>query len=118
MKQITVHLTRLVIARIKQICRNKKVLSLALFGSAVRADFGADGDLDFVVDFLPCAPLDAFTRYFDLKESLERATGRRVNLVTESANRNPYFRAELSETKQLIYVSKRENRQRSAGSTN
>ncbi|MGH9431129.1 MAG: nucleotidyltransferase family protein [Terriglobia bacterium] len=57
------------------------VKSLGLFGSAVRGDNGAAGDLDFVVELEP----KTFANYMGLKEYLENLFGCRVDLVTEEA---------------------------------
>ena len=43
------------------------------------------------------------TNYFDLKFALEDLLQRDVDLVEYNAIRNPYFKAELDQTKQLIY---------------
>ena len=53
--------------------------SLALFGSAARDELRADSDVDVLVDFDGPASFDA---YFGLKDCLESALGRRVDLVT------------------------------------
>lgn len=54
---------------------------LALFGSAARDELRPDSDIDVLVEF--DGP-PSFERYFELKDYLEQALGRPVDLVTES----------------------------------
>ena len=50
------------------------------------------------------APTSAYAdRYLDFADALERLFGRRVDLVTEQAMRNPYFRRDVEATRQLVY---------------
>ena len=86
-------------------CVDHQVLELALFGSALTSRFNDKSALDFTVTFLPDTVADAFTRYFSLKEKLEKVTGRNVDLVELDFVRNPHFRAELAATKQLVYLA-------------
>jgi uncharacterized protein len=56
--------------------------NVRVFGSRARGEAGADGDVDFLVDFDPDRSLlDLGGLQFDLQELL----GRRVDLVTENA---------------------------------
>ena len=54
---------------------------MALFGSWARGDFGEDSDVDVLVEVDPSIGL----RFVDLGEELERALGRRVDLVSRRA---------------------------------
>lgn len=58
------------------------VKHLALFGSVARGEAGPQSDLDVLVEFGGAATLDGF---MDLRDLLERLTGRRVDLVTDRA---------------------------------
>ena len=61
-------------------CRRWQITELALFGSALRDDFGPDSDVDLLVSFAP----DARHSLFDLvamEEELEELLGREVDLV-------------------------------------
>ena len=53
---------------------------LALFGSIQRDTAGPNSDVDVLVDFK--SGEKSFDRFFALGEALERALGRRVELVT------------------------------------
>lgn len=55
---------------------------LSLFGSVARGEATNASDLDVLVAFEGTATLDG---YMDLRDLLERLTGRRVDLVTERA---------------------------------
>lgn len=66
-------------------CRRWRVRRLALFGSATRADFRAESDLDVLVEFEPGATPGLFAME-DLRAELSAlAAGRAVDLVTPGA---------------------------------
>jgi uncharacterized protein len=87
------------------ICEKYGVKSLYLFGSATSESFAPLSDLDFLIDYfkdpegLPEAPFD----YFDILFSLQRITGKKIDLVVKDALRNPYFIKSVEENKVLIY---------------
>lgn len=86
------------------LCRRFGVRRLQLFGSAATGDFApAASDLDFVAEFADTQSPDYADRYFDFAESLERLFNRPVDVLTRRAIRNPYFRAELEHTAQVVY---------------
>jgi predicted nucleotidyltransferase len=89
-----------------QLCRQYGVKRLAVFGSALRADFDSEhSDLDFLVEFQPLPPGGYADTYFGLLEDLERLFGRRVDLVVESAIKNPYFRESVTRSQALLYAA-------------
>jgi uncharacterized protein len=86
------------------LCRQYRVRKLRLFGSAATGAFvPATSDLDFVAEFSGTHSTDYPDRYLDFAEALERLFNRRVDLLTERAIRNPYFRTEVERTAQVIY---------------
>ena len=89
---------------LRRLCLQYGVQRLALFGSAAGGRFDEDkSDLDFVVEFQPAA-LDAYAdAYFGLLEALRRLFGRPVDLVVESAIRNPYFLQSVHQTRTPVY---------------
>lgn len=92
-------------AELVELCRRMDVRRLELFGSAARGDFDpAHSDLDFLVEFDDAAR-PALTAYFELKESLEAMFGRPVDLVMPDAVRNPFVKADIEKTRQLLYAA-------------
>ena len=92
-------------AQIIALCEKHKVLQLYVFGSILTDKFNKDSDVDFTVIFDRSAlPLLVYgENYFDFKFALEDLLKRDVDLVEYNAVKNPYFKEELDETKQLIY---------------
>jgi uncharacterized protein len=92
-------------AEIQQVCRQFGVQQLDVFGSAVGEAFDpARSDIDFVVDFGSGEQPDLFSRYFGLKEALERLLGRSVDLVMAGAMRNPHFIDSVNRTRRPVYA--------------
>ena len=92
-------------AQIAALCEKHKVLQLYVFGSILTDKFSKDSDVDFTVIFdRDALPLLVYgENYFDFKFALEDLLKRDVDLVEYNAVKNPYFKEELDETKQLIY---------------
>ena len=89
---------------LKRLCLTYGVRRLDLFGSASTGLYDPDeSDLDFLVEFQPAA-LNAYAdAYFGLLEALSRLFGRPVDLVVESAIKNPYFLQAVEQTRIPIY---------------
>jgi len=96
-----VQLDRSVLA---EFCRKWRIRELSIFGSALREDFNANSDLDFLVSFEPGAPLD-IDRLLDMKDELEARFGRPVDLVEKEAMRNPWRKHEILKTRQVLYAA-------------
>jgi len=93
-------------AEVEQLCREYRVRRLDVFGSAARGNFRPDeSDLDFLVDFHPPTPGESWRRYFDLLDGLRDLFGRPVDLVEDSAIKNPYFRESVEETREPFYAA-------------
>lgn len=91
-------------ANIANLCRRWLVRELALFGSAARGNLEADSDVDVLVTFLP----EADWTLLDLealREELHVIFGREVDLVEESAIRNPYRRRAVLRDKTVIHAA-------------
>jgi hypothetical protein len=94
---------------IASLCRQYRVRKLRLFGSAATGAFvPATSDLDFVAEFSGTHSPDYPDRYLDFAEALEHVFNRHVDLLTERAIRNPYFRTEVERTAQVIYEARPE----------
>ena len=89
---------------LKRLCLQYGVRRLDLFGSAATGPYDPEeSDLDFLVEFQPTA-LDAYAdAYFGLLEALGRLFGRPVDLVVESAIKNPYFLQSVERTRTPVY---------------
>jgi len=92
---------KLVIAKI---CADLRVKRLDVVGSAARDDFQSEiSDIDFLVEFEGVDRL--FDRYFELKILLQQQLGRQVDVIQDSAVRNPYIRRSLDQDRVRIYGS-------------
>jgi hypothetical protein len=91
-------------AEIEDFCRRWKITELALFGSALRDDFGPDSDLDLLVTFADEAPWTLWD-LMAMEEELEALLGRPVDVVEKRALRNPFRRPEILRTRQVLYGS-------------
>jgi predicted nucleotidyltransferase len=89
-------------AEIEALCRRYGIRKLELFGSAATGAFDpATSDLDFIVD-LGAYEQGVSHRFLGFADALEALFGRPVDVITEPSNRNPYFRAEVDETRQPV----------------
>lgn len=89
-----------------EICVQRNVRSLALFGSATGDNFKpGSSDMDFVVEFDTMQPSDHADCYFGLLEDLETLFGISVDLVEASTIKNPYFREAVEESLIKIYAA-------------
>jgi predicted nucleotidyltransferase len=89
------------------LCRRFDVVRLEVFGSAGRGgDFDpARSDVDFLVEFEPGSRLPPLEQYFGLADALAEVLGRSVDLVEPSAIRNPFIRAAVDRSRELVYGS-------------
>lgn len=89
--------------RIAEFFRRHDIERLAIFGSALRADFAPDSDIDVLVDFLP-GHVPGFFRLFDMEEELSIIFGgRKVDLRTPEDLRR-YFRDKVVAEARVQYV--------------
>ena len=91
------------IDKIAALCRKYKVARLWVFGSILTPRFNDQSDVDFSVVFHYDQIQDLFITFFDFIDELQTLLGRKVDLVDETAVKNPIFRKQLDETKHLIY---------------
>jgi hypothetical protein len=86
---------------IAEFCRRSQILRLSVFGSALRADFGPESDIDVLVEFEPGASVT----YFDLVEMqdvLSEILGRKIDLGTP-ASLSDYIRDRVLASAQVVY---------------
>ncbi len=91
--------------KIAELCRTHHVRRLSVFGSAVRDDFDPErSDVDLLVEFDPSQEGYA-KNYFSLLFSFDQLLGREVDLVVDSAIRNPYLRSSIESDKVTLYAA-------------
>lgn len=89
-----------------QFCRRWAIVQVALFGSALRDDFGPESDIDVLVTFAPEAEWGLLD-HVQMEGELAELLGREVDLLTRRAverSRNPLRRNEILATAQTIYA--------------
>jgi hypothetical protein len=84
------------------VCGEFKIKRLDLFGSLARGEGSSDSDVDLLVEFEE-PELQPSKRFFGLLHYLEDALGCKVDLLTASSLRNPYFRNRVLKEKVNIY---------------
>ena len=94
-------------ALIDEFCRKWRIRELSLFGSALRDDFRADSDVDFLVvfedpqrDFGPWAG-----ELFDLRAELQSLFQRKVDIIEKRLVKNPFRRSNILTSRQVIYAA-------------
>ncbi|HEV3276021.1 MAG TPA: nucleotidyltransferase domain-containing protein [Terriglobia bacterium] len=91
---------------VAEICKQRGVRRLALFGSAAAGTFdSASSDLDFLVEFAPQSPAQLADNYFGLQEDLERLFQLPVELAEPGPIRNPYFKRAIERTQVVLYAA-------------
>ena len=92
--------------RLGQLCRERGVARLDLFGSALRDDFREDSDVDLLAALRPEACVTLLD-WADLQEKLSEVFSRPVDLVSRRAvegSQNPYRKQAILSTAIPIYV--------------
>jgi predicted nucleotidyltransferase len=89
---------------IRYFCEQHGVRTLALFGSALRDDFGPDSDVDVLVEFHSNATVSLF-EFARMRDELSALFGREVDLVEKRALRNPFRRREILSATQTLYAA-------------
>ncbi|MDX9972180.1 MAG: nucleotidyltransferase family protein [FCB group bacterium] len=84
-------------------CRRNSIHKLALFGSALRDDFGPDSDIDILVEFEPEARV-GLIRMAGMELELSALLGRKVDLRTPQ-DLSRYFRDEVVRDAELLHES-------------
>jgi predicted nucleotidyltransferase len=90
---------------LKALCERYDVARLDVFGSAARGvDFDpAKSDVDFLVTFKPASRFGPLEQFFGLADALKELFSRPVDLVEESAVRNPFIRAAIDRSREVVY---------------
>lgn len=88
---------------IADLCRRYRIRELALFGSALRADFHPDSDLDFLVEFEPGSRA-TFITLNRIQDELAHLLGRQVDLGTK-ASLKPLIRDSVLASARVLYAA-------------
>lgn len=83
-------------------CKKFEVKRLDVFGSVARGEQKDPRDIDFLVEFDKPRHRPS-KRFFGLLHHLEDVFDRRVDLVTTSGIRNPYFRDRVMRERKTVY---------------
>ena len=92
--------------RLERLCRERGILRLELFGSALRENFREDSDVDLLATLRPEAHVTLLD-WADIQEKLSEIFGRPVDLVSRwgiERSKNPYRRNSILSTAVPIYV--------------
>jgi predicted nucleotidyltransferase len=86
-------------------CRRYHVRRLDVFGSAATGVGFEPGrsDLDLLVEFEQLQPVDHANAWFGLREALEALSGMQIDLITQSALKNPYFRERVEAERRTVF---------------
>ena len=90
-----------------ELCQRYDVTRLEVFGSAARGtDFDPlTSDADFLVEFRLIDEKAPLRQYFGFAEELEKILERPVDLIESGAIENPYLRASIDRSRELVYAS-------------
>ena len=92
--------------RLAAFCRANGIRKLAIFGSALREDFGPDSDIDLLVEFAP--GWTPGLRFIGMADELSELFGRPVDVLTHSSvERSPNYirRKEILDSAEVVYAA-------------
>jgi predicted nucleotidyltransferase len=90
-----------------EFCRRWRITEVALFGSALRDDFGPASDIDLLARFEPGVHWTILD-HVQMEDELAEIFGRKVDLVSRLAieeNENPYRKKEILNTARVIFTA-------------
>ena len=91
--------------KVADFCRQHRIKTLSLFGSATRDDFRPHSDVDVLVEFADNAGVSLFDMARMERELLVIFDNRPVDIVTASVLRNPYRRQAILRDLERVYVA-------------
>lgn len=92
--------------RVAQFCHANGIVRLAIFGSALREDFGPESDIDVLVEFEP-GRTPGF-EFVTMAVELSELFGRHVDVLTHASverSQNYIRRKEILDTAETIYAA-------------
>ena len=90
--------------RLAEFCRANGILKLAVFGSALREDFGPESDIDVLVTFRPRRTPGL--RFVGIADELSAIFGRPVDLLTHASverSMNHVRRSSILDSADVVY---------------
>lgn len=87
-----------------EVCRERGVRKLLLFGSRARGDARPDSDVDLIVDYDPASGMTMF-EFMDLEEELARLfEGFKVDVISNRGI-SPHFKDSIFCSTRVLYES-------------
>ena len=89
------------------ICGKYRVSQLAVFGSALRDDFGPQSDIDFLVRFHDNDAGPWMSKFMDMEQELAALLRRNVDLVDWNGieqSENPYRKRRILRSARMVYA--------------
>jgi predicted nucleotidyltransferase len=96
-------------SEIARFCQRWRIRELALFGSAVRSDFGPDSDVDVLITFSPEAEWGLLD-HVQMQQELQILFHRKVDLISKRAlerSRNWLLRQEILGTAEMLFPQRK-----------
>ena len=88
-------------AVLEQLCRERHVKRLDLFGSRAKGAADGESDVDLLVEFEP-GHTPGLLGFIEFEEELAALFGEKVDLVS-SGGLNPYLKEEIMRTRSPLY---------------
>lgn len=95
-------------AKIAEFCKRWNISEFAIFGSALRADFRPDSDVDVMISFAPESKVSLFDMVH-MQDELRQIFGRDVDLISKRGvenSRNYLRRKAILQSAQVIHVAR------------
>lgn len=90
---------------INSFCRKWRIAELSLFGSVLRPEeFRDDSDVDVMVTFEEGTRWTLFD-FVDMQDELTQLFGRKADLLSKRALKNPFRRHEILSTARVLYAA-------------
>ena len=93
--------------RLAEYCQANGIARLDVFGSALRADFGPESDIDLLVEFEPGRTPGLFD-FVRIEQEFSEIFGRKVDLIDRlgiERSRNYIRRAAILDSAETIYAA-------------
>jgi predicted nucleotidyltransferase len=89
---------------IQHLMRKHRIKKGYIFGSCAKGNATNESDVDVLVELdESIEPVELGEHLWNLQFEMETLLGRKVDLMTTRSLRNPFFKQEVDETRQLIY---------------